>query len=75
MFGPTESMFRAESCKVKLRGYGAAVPELARRRCQGSGEDGHAWAIDARWAAGIRFPIPFWPNRCVASDLHLMDAN
>jgi hypothetical protein len=56
------------------RGYGAAVPELVRRRCLESGVDGRIWTVDARWTAGIRFPIPFQVNRCVVSDLDLMDA-
>jgi hypothetical protein len=54
MFGPTESTFREESRKVRLHGYGAAVPELARRRCLVSGVDGHIWTVDAIWTVRIR---------------------
>jgi hypothetical protein len=54
MFGPTESMFREESRKVRLRGYGAAVPDLARRRCLVLGVDGRIWTVDAIWTARIR---------------------
>jgi hypothetical protein len=34
---PIESTFRAELRVVRPRGYGTAVPELARRRCLVSG--------------------------------------
>jgi hypothetical protein len=54
MFGLTESTFREESRKVRLRGYGAAVPELARRCCLVSGVDGRIWTVDAIWMARIR---------------------
>ena len=37
---PIESTFRAGSRVVKPRGYGAAVPELARGRCLVSGDRG-----------------------------------
>jgi hypothetical protein len=36
---------------VRPRGYGAAVPELARRRWLMSGVEDRIWIIDARWTA------------------------